>query len=413
MSARRKKILIYLSLGLWGGCLLTSLSFASSGRVPTAGETKEVRVAILKNVAQVTIKINSRYQVADPASGQVINEGRRLRRQAVVANEAGIQVGENSLPYNHIRFIPRKDVTIKVGDKERRYRGATDILRSKDGLLTVVNRLDVEDYVRGVLYHEVSHRWPIEAIKAQAVAARTYAFYRMEVSAGKDYDVTNDIYSQVYGGRISERYRTNMAVNRTRGEVMVFQGEILPAYYHATCGGHTEDAGELWNHSGLAPLKGVRCQYCFRSPHFKWKKNFRLKNIQDKLNKAGYDLGLIKAILVLDRDASGRIRDLQIITRDNKKNIISGKDFRNIVGPNELRSNDYRIVMKGYYVDIIGRGWGHGVGMCQWGAREMATRRFKHKSILRHYYPGVEIVDYKTFYRKPRGALTEKILKID
>ena len=190
MFVKHKKVFSLLSAGCMLVGFYASFVFAGSGGVLSERETKQIRVAILRNVERVTIKINNGYEITAPVSGQVIKEGRRLRRQEVVANESGIQVGKQRFSYEHIRFIPRKDVIIKVGDRERRYRGSLDILLSKDGLLTVINRLDVEDYVRGVLYHEVSHRWPIEAIKAQAVAARTYAFYRMETNEGKDYDVT-------------------------------------------------------------------------------------------------------------------------------------------------------------------------------------------------------------------------------
>ena len=98
----------------------------------------------------------------------------------------------------------------------------------------------------------------------------------------------------------------------------------------------------------------------------RWKKNFRLRDIQTKLNDNGYSVGLIEKIEIAQRNASDRIRTLKITTREGKSMTISGKNFRNIVGPNVIRSNSYEIVMRGYYVDFYGRGWGHGVGFCQW-----------------------------------------------
>ena len=98
----------------------------------------------------------------------------------------------------------------------------------------------------------------------------------------------------------------------------------------------------------------------------------------------------------MERNKSGRIRNLEIESRDGKISKISGKDFRDIVGPNIVRSNNYNVVMKGYYFDLIGKGWGHGVGMCQWGANFMARDRYDFREILRFYYPGVEIVSYET-----------------
>ena len=290
-----------------------------------------------------------------------------------------------------IKIIPRRDASIYIDG--RRYSGEIDIKRRSNDAIVAINIVDLERYIKGVLYHEVSHRWPIETLKAQAVAARTYALYRMQVNKDADYDVTSDIYSQVYGGKSSERYRTNIAVNRTKDLVMTYNGKILPAYYHATCGGMTENAGALWEHA-IPPLRGVRCPFCRQSPHFQWKKNFRLKDIQDKLNARGYDIGLIKTIEVIERNPSGRITTLRITARDGKTITIAGKDFRDIIGPNIIKSNNYEVVMQGYYMDLLGKGWGHGVGMCQWGAYFMAQQRYRYDAILQYYYPGMAITDY-------------------
>ena len=105
----------------------------------------------------------------------------------------------------------------------------------------------------------------------------------------------------------------------------------------------------------------------------------------------GYNLGLIKKISVISRTASDRIKNLEITDRNGKAVTISGIKFRDIIGPNVIKSNNYAIEMKGYYFDLIGRGWGHGVGMCQWGAYRMAKKRYKYTSILEHYYPGAKI----------------------
>ena len=217
----------------------------------------------------------------------------------------------------------------------------------------------------------------------------------MKVNADKDFDVTSDIYSQVYGGRTSERYRTNLAVNRTKRQVMTYQGDIIPAYFHATCGGQTEDVSELWKHPNAPYLKGGKCPFCSFSPHYHWKKNLQLKDIQNKLNEKGLKVGLIKNIRIVSYNKSGRIQKLKITARDGKTQDITGKDFRLFIGPNIIKSNHYQIEMNGYYMDIIGRGWGHGVGMCQWGALGMARQRFYYKEILHFYYPDVQITTYR------------------
>ena len=125
-----------------------------------------------------------------------------------------------------------------------------------------------------------------------------------------------------------------------------------------------------------------------------WKKNFRLHDIQTNLNKHGFKIGSIKDISILERDRSDRIRNLRITSREGTVLTIAGKDFREVIGPNDIKSNNYEIKMEGYYITFTGKGWGHGVGMCQWGALGMAEQQFNYKQILAYYYPGSQLVDY-------------------
>ena len=287
-------------------------------------------------------------------------------------------------------------MTVLVKGKERRYRGAVDIIKTPEKKLLVVNTLGLEEYIQGVLYHEISHRWPLDAIMAQAVATRSYAVFQTLNNKTKEFDVYSDIYSQVYGGRTSEKYRTNLAVERTKGQVLTFQGKILPAYFHATCAGWTEDVRELWKHRNLPPLEGVRCNACFFSPHRFWRKNMQLKDIQAAINNNGHDLDAISDITVVSTDSSGRIRELKITSRRGKVVTVSGKDFRQWIGPNVIRSLKFRVVMRGYYCDFLGEGWGHGVGLCQWGAYGMARQRYDYRAILAHYYPGSALENLRT-----------------
>ena len=275
----------------------------------------------------------------------------------------------------------------------RRFRGEMDIIRTEDLKLTVVNHLDIEDYISGVLYHEVSHWWPMEALKVQAIASRTFAIYKSIESGHKDYDLRSDIYSQVYGGKTSEKFRTNRAVQATLGKVLIYGQKILPAYFHATCGGHTEDASLLWN-IDIPPLKGRSCKYCKRSPHFNWVKKISLYDIEKGLNKNGYKIKDIKNINTSSRDTSGRIKTVRVIDSLGTEKIPANK-FRLAVGPNVIRSTNFTVNIKDDTAIFRGKGWGHGVGMCQWGACYMAKQRFKAEDILKFYYPGSKIADLK------------------
>lgn len=352
--------------------------------------TNTVRVAVLRDTDHFTVVIDGRYKLVDFNSGMLVEKGLRLRPTLISMAHGKIKIGETLYDQQRLVIEPRQDAL--VGVNKKLFRGSLLIINNSGETMTVVNTIDLEQYIRGVLYHEISDKWPLEAIKAQAVATRTYASYSMEKFAGRDYDMTNDVYSQVYGGRSAERYRTNLAVKRTKGEVLTYKGKIFPTFFHANAGGITEDASELWD-VDMLPLKGnVVSPFSVNSPHYRWKLNYRLKNIQDKLNTLGYGLGLIKDMTVIERNKSGRVKKIRITTRDGASVTVDGKVFREMLGPNVLKSNKYEIVMKGWYVDFEGYGWGHGVGMCQWGAYNMALLRYDYKKILSFYYPGAKMI---------------------
>jgi len=356
-----------------------------------AGLPEIVRVAIVRDSRELDLAIHGRYRLRDLSSGEIIGKGNYLIDSKVTLLNRGILVGFAVYPSKRLIIEPARDASIIIDG--RPFRGEVTFIRTPNNRITAVNNINVEDYIKGVLYHEVSHHWPMEALKAQAVAARTYALYSIN-PASKPYDVTNDIYSQVYGGRDSERYRTDLAVDYTRGQVLTYNNKIIPAYFHATCGGMTEDARELWNVQDIPPLRGVPCGFCKDSPHFHWKRNFRLRDIQNALNLHGYKSGSIKAIAIVDRDRSDRIDHLKITQKNGQELILKGKEFRDLMGPNVIDSNNYEIVMRGYFVDIIGKGWGHGVGMCQWGALGMARQQFNYQQILAYYYPQSVLMNY-------------------
>jgi stage II sporulation protein D len=361
--------------------------FSQPPNPPKSGEI--IRVAIVKDSPSIMLYIKGVFGIYSLNTNELLAEYRGLKTSIVTPTNYGIKIGRYLyFKIYGIKIIPKRDATIFIN--KRRFRGQVDIIRQQNMTLLVVNHIDVESYIRGVLYHEVSHKWPLEALKAQAVVARTYALYQAKENTTKDYDLTSDIYSQVYGGRSSEKYRTNKAVNLTLGEYLIYNGKIFPTYYHATCGGHTEDASKLWN-INIPPLKGVECDFCSKSPHLYWKRNLRLNDIQIKLIKSGKKIAPIKAINILKRNESGRIDRMEIVDRRNSKIYLSGKEFRMIVGPNIIKSTNFTVSIRGYYADFKGKGWGHGVGLCQWGAKSMAECGFKYDEILKYYYPDSEL----------------------
>jgi len=375
---RRIKLLTLIILLLY--CCTAAL-------VTTSAEiTNYIRVAIIQDTASLSLKTSGLFEITDASARNILYRGKNLKT-TVTAYKGGILLAGKTFNLAKIVLsINEPDVAIING---RKFRGNIRFIKKDNLHLLVVNQINLEDYIKGILYHESSHYWPIEALKAQAIASRTYAVYQMQENSAKDFDVTSDVYSQVYGGSTSERYRTNKAVEETRGLIVTYQDKPIPAYFHATCAGHTEDASVLWK-TDLAPLKGVACDFCKESPHYNWHYVIFIGELREELKNAGYNLGMIKEIQILGRNNSGRVTELNLVTDRNELKI-PAKDLRNIVGPDLIRSTKFNVSIEGQDAIFEGTGWGHGVGLCQWGAYFMAKQGWGAKKILQYYYPGTDV----------------------
>jgi stage II sporulation protein D len=368
-----------LIITLLFGFQLASLNCLAQG-------SPDIRVAIIQDAASLSLKTSGLFEITDAGGKNVLYRGKSLLT-TVTAYKGGILLaGKSFNAAKIILVINEPDAAIING---RKFRGNIQFIKKDNLHLLVVNQIGLEDYVKGILYHEASHYWPPEALKSQAIVSRTYAVYQMRENSARDFDVTGDVYSQVYGGRTSERFRTNKAVEETAGLIITYQDKPIPAYFHATCGGHTEDAFVLWK-TDLAPLKGVPCNFCQESPHYNWHYVIFIGELREELKNAGYSLGMIKEIRILGRNNSGRVTELNIVTDRNELKI-PAKDLRNIVGPDLIRSTKFNVTIEGQDAIFEGTGWGHGVGLCQWGAYFMAKQGWDAKKILQYYYPGTDV----------------------
>lgn len=352
-----------------------------------------VRIRVAGDEEKIMLNVKGPYRIEAINKDLLLDEGKYLKTSYVIPTNSGLllgfRLGVQEFKIYGIRIIPKKDATIYLNKKP--FRGIVDIIRTEKFKLLVVNHVDIEKYLYGVLHHETPHYWPTETLRAQAVVARTFAMHRKEIMRSRDYDLTSDIYSQVYGGRAGERRSTRKAVDRTRGKILTYNGKVLPAYYHSMCAGHTEDAKIVFN-MNLPPLEGVRCPYCKGAPHTHWKKSFSYKQIEKKLNNYGITVNGINFIAEGKRDASGRLESVNVRHEKGTETIKAYK-FRLALGPNKLRSTNFTIRITSKGVVFEGKGWGHGVGMCQWGAFGMGKRRKNYKEILEFYYPGARITD--------------------
>ena len=269
------------------------------------------------------------------------------------------------------------------------YRGSVKIQKGAKGYLDVINILPLEAYLYGVVPKEISPQWYSEALKAQAVASRTYARYLIEKNKNRDYDVAATNISQVYGGAAVEAEKSTMAVDETKGLVLLYNNQPVLAYFHANSGGMTEDVQQVWA-AEIPYLKSVPDDYSLRAPGCAWEKTFSLEEIRKALNKQNMDLGDIEAITPEDRSPSGRFTKIRIL-HDGRETILSGNDFRLKIDPNLIKSTNFQMTRQDQMVHFTGRGFGHGVGMSQWGAYIMAQEGLSYRHILQYYYQGVEI----------------------
>jgi len=383
---RRKKIKkIILSLVI----SISIIGFILVQRSYSA-DNPHIRVAVVRDKDKVSLLVKGPYEIKAIQTDLLLDKDQKLSEREIIPTNTGFKMGDDDFKIYGMRIIPRTDSTIYIDGKS--YRGIVDVIRTKNLKLLVVNHIDIEQYLYGVLYHEMPHYWPYETLKAQAVAARTFALYRINVCKEKDFDVTNDIYSQMYGGRKSERWRSTRAVKATHGEVLTYDGKVLPAYYHSICAGHTEDAEQVFDVK-LTPLRGRKDPYCKGARNTAWKAMFSYRQMEDRLTKYGVKVKGFKSIEEGKRDPSGRLTTVD--AKDSSGLIkIPAFKFRLALGPNVIKSTNFKIKVTPAGVVFRGTGWGHGVGMCQWGAFGMAKRRFNYRKILEFYYPGAKIERY-------------------
>lgn len=356
--------------------------------------TEWIRVAIVRDDPQVALQIYGRFKIFALHTNDPIHEGRRLPPIAVKGVPAGIALGEEVLPYVGVRIVPASDAAISLNGK--RLRGAIEIVRQKNLKLLVVNHLELEDYLRGVLSKEAPDYWPMEALKAVAIAARTYALAQRFAKAAGDYDVTGDVMSQDYGGKTSEKANATRAVKATDGWILMYNEQLFPPFYHSTCGGRTEH-GRVMGTFDVEPLRGgVACSFCSASPFFKWQRRLTKADVNWALHKSAYgSVGTIHTVAVTKRTASGRAEEIAI-SGSLRTLRLTGYDLRALFGFERIRSAFFSIAPDQDGFLINGRGWGHGVGLCQWGAAELARRGLSAAEILAYYYRGAQLVPVNT-----------------
>ena len=388
---------------------------------PTAGDGPLVRVALRVARDTAALEATGPWRLLDAPGGVLVRsratEGWRLERrgrQLRAVRGDGTATGWQA---EMLTQFPDDRGAVRSGG--RAYRGALVFVATDTGIL-VVNHLPLEDYVRGVVPLEIGERAPAEraAVEAQAIAARSYTVTRLAAARGgvgrsPDFDLVASVSDQVYGGRDAERPFSDAAVTASLGLVLRYGGRVVNAPFFSTCGGETAAADEVWRTAGEPHLRRVSDKipgsdrfYCDIAPRFAWTRAYTAAQLDAVVRRyvSAYAVvgssgpGQVTDLEVDGRTPSGRVATL-IIRTDRGSYAIRGNDSRSVLrspGGELLNSAYFSVTMERSGDRLVravirGNGYGHGVGMCQWGAIGRARAGQDTRTILRTYYPGTTV----------------------
>lgn len=330
-----------------------------------------VRVCLAEGLPNAEITIQDRFAVY---------EGNEL----TVRSETPIGIFQvpREAKLGPFRIVPDNHQPIVFN--RRSYRGEIHFFYLNNAW-TVVNVLPVESYLRGVVGEEMMASWPLEALKAQAVAARTFAYAHLNQYPQKPFDLYCTVKDQVYGGITSETNASLEAVNATRGEILTYRGAPIQALFCDSTGGYTENSVDVWSYD-FPYLKGVP-DYDQAAPRYLWQRLLTAKDLQSLA-----DIGEIIEIKPSSLSETGRVKQLQLVGTKGTREL-TGAQFRSAL---KLNSTLFSVAPTAKGFLVVGRGFGHGVGMSQWGAKAMALAGHPYDRILAHYYRNTVLEVTKT-----------------
>lgn len=440
------KQLCYIALILILG-LLQPLTVQAANPPKDDVTAPTLRVGLLTKQSSVILSADSAFFIFDAKNGEMVYQAAAKEKVTVTAGDQ-LKLNGKSLTAANLRIVVKQADTGYVLVNNRHYRGDIQIAQMKAGL-TVINTLSIEEYLYGVIAKEISPEWPQEAVKAQAVAARSYAINGRHKHEKDGFDVCTTTDCQVYGGVDAENFKSNRAVDETHGQVLSYKGSVIPGYFHSSGGGYTENSENVWG-TPYPYLRGV-VDYDQNAPGYQWEKEFTAKELAALLQNAGYQIGRLTAVQLSpltsqpilqssDRGVSGRVKSMTFIGTQGSIEL-SGMKVRSLLdlkstlfdvdllAPAQKKLNftitdsygDHQekevtvnlppVKEKSFLMDrsnlhhfsadtnerfvVKGFGAGHGIGLSQWGAKGMAEKvpanrqKDYYKEILQHYYQGV------------------------
>ncbi|TCL65288.1 stage II sporulation protein D [Hydrogenispora ethanolica] len=394
-----------------------------------------VRIGIGQNLAEVKLAQNAGAQLLDLSSGVPQPLSQLGEETLITAGKDAILVDGNPIGAGPLEIAPGTGL---LTWNRRLYRGVFSIALA-NGKLTLVNQLPLEDYLRGVVPREVIPSWPLAALKAQAIAARTYTVASLGKHAAAGFDLCDTTHCQAYGGASYENPNTDRAVAETAGAILSYGGKAISAFFHVSSGNYTSDSADIWG--GTVPYLKEVPDWDSSAAYAQWTRSFQWSELQALVARSYPKIGALQQILPVAFGRDSRVMKL-LLKGALEETTVTGEQFRNLAG---LRSSNMRMAVvygpepcvtlwwvhgtlypealvattetPGLVGDLLnppwdlfdpwewlrdkepvqvvfkGAGWGHGVGLSQAGAKTMAERGYNERQILEYFYPGAKVTD--------------------
>ncbi len=390
----------YLKKTAWA--MLVLQVFCAWGASRTVMETSYVVPPDMRANHMIRVQVGATkepFQIAsagyfrvEASGGGVLSSGPALPPVTVRAVGSGIQFGTKIFKAQSIFIHSLGSAGVRYD--HRSYKNGLEIKRKPGNELLIINHLDLEHYLKGVIPFEANPKWSDATLHASTIVSRTFALFKMIEKRNQDYDVGSGVLSQVYAGENVRHDRTDLIVDQTRGQVMLYHGEIFPAYFHSASGGATTSADSVWSVKPHPALQGIDCEFCRSSKHETWSGFVKYSEIEKVVrDEGGQPVRAIKEIKLKNYDHSGRAREIEVTGRNGKFKV-PFSELRGWIGVQKIKSTlivKYLNEPAQNGVMFWGRGWGHGVGLDQYGAKLMGELGYSPSQILDYFYPGVSV----------------------
>lgn len=381
-----------------------TLMLATESRPLARIDQENIRVAVTGPLKQLDLSIDGPYQLRPVGSNKVLARGDKLAATTLTATNNGLKIGKTEYAVTRIEVAPSQSPSVWVNGHE--YRGTLRFFRQPGGSIRAVNVLPIAEYLASVVDSEMPTSFGVEARKAQAIVARTYALDVLRSGEGNaEFDLFASTSSQKYLGfqyrdgtrRLAgESEASRQIVRETTGVVAMFQGRLFRTYYSAVCGGQTTQGTAVFTDAVLA-LKSIPCDYCREANLYRWESDIAKSAVSDKLKDHFRSEGKTFDRLQSIKLASGQPNRGQEVpefeVRDGKRSHrISAATLRRLLPPGKVYSPFFTVSEKGDKLQFTGRGHGHAAGLCQWGARGQGLAGKTAYEIVRYYYTGAKLV---------------------